>query len=80
MSDDDILFNLQSLSYNIQTDCIEQQLLNLRTVIGRLESWSTPSRAQSRQSKYFAIVTVVNTQGMKHAILLHSSRASHGVQ
>ena len=82
MSDKDISLNLQSLKYNIEANnkkllfWIEQDALNQRNMIDKIESWSNANT----QSEFLSIVTIINSEGKKHAILLHATHKNDGIQ
>ena len=83
MSDKDISLNLQSLKYNIEADnkkvslFIEEKVLSQRNIIDKMESWFD---LNNKQSEFLAIVTVINSENKKHAVLLHSTKTDGEIQ
>ena len=82
MSDKDISLNLQSLK-NIEANniklsfWIEEEVLNQRNMIDKIDSWSN---SNNKQSDFLSITTVINGGSKKHAILLHATHKNNGVQ
>ncbi len=49
---------------------IEEKVLSQRSIFDKIESWSN---LNDKESEYLAILTVINSENKKHAILLHST-------
>jgi hypothetical protein len=83
MSDEDISLNLQSLKYNIEnnnrkaTFFIEEKVLSQPNLFNKIESWSN---LNDKQSEFLAIITVINSENKKHAVLVHSTKSNCEIQ
>lgn len=79
MSDKDISLNLQLLKYNIEADnrkasfFIEEKVLSQHNILDKIEFWPN---LNNKRNDFLAIVTVINSENKKHAVLFHYNKTN----